>query len=261
MAAVGRTGSQWFTFVIALLILVSPPATLISRWFNTLIQGLALATLYACLGCTLSPRAMTAVMPLFVAISFMAYTTYPVLILAVCLARADTHRINDLAGLVDLFILSFGAVVLTAYTLNYFVHGTFGIPLGDWRNATPTTDLDSLVANLGILWDSVSTFMVQSSFGFAPVIAFHLLMLVAATAVLVHRTPGEAAYLSAGLWLGMGLMVTQEIKNDAWIALRGYLFAWVFYALIIGNYAIETSQQFGSYSAWQTETRQLAAAL
>ncbi|MEP4195348.1 MAG: hypothetical protein ABJL99_06895 [Aliishimia sp.] len=284
VAALGRHGSPWFCGVMAMAILVAPPATLISLWFNTLIPGLALVASYAALGCRLAPQTHRALLPIFVILSFMAYTTYPLLLLAVCLVRSQDRSLRDLLGLLALFTISFAAAVLVVYTLNLQVHGVFGVPLADWRDASPAQDIDGMLANLPLVWTSFSDLMVRSSFGFAPAIVFHLGFLVVATFVVLRRAPLEALYLHAGLWVGMGLAVVQILKMGAIVPPRGFIFAWVFYAivisraaqilsqnvgmsgrmarngvlLIVGSYLLQTFQQYSTYRAWQSDSRAIA---
>lgn len=286
VTALRHTSSLFFTIVLALLILVSPPATLISLWFNTLLPGLALVAGFALLGCFVSAETQRRLMPLFIILSFLAYTTYPLLILAACVVRPENHTIRNLGKLGLSFVLSFACGILAAYTLNYLVHGVFGIPLADWRSATPTTDLPSLQANLAVAWASLSELMVKASFGFKPAIAFHLLMLFGGTLVLLRRAPVEAIGLSLGLWLGLALVVVQVLKTGALVPPRGFIFAWVFYALIVtraaqelahtpaagrmaknlvllivGSYLLQTFSQYIQYRDWQAETRALATQL
>ncbi|MEE4348104.1 MAG: hypothetical protein V2I53_15000, partial [Paracoccaceae bacterium] len=141
-------GAAFFTVVLALVILVSPSAMIISLWFNTLIAGLALVALFAVMACRLSDRALLAWLPVFVILTFMAYTTYPLLLLAVCLFRQDQRSLVRLTGILALFTFSFLAAVLVVYTLNWQVHGVFGVPLDDWREATPAADIAGMLANL-----------------------------------------------------------------------------------------------------------------
>ena len=51
VTTIGPDASRWFTVVLALLVLVCPSEMLISLWFNTLIPGLAVVTLFAVLAC------------------------------------------------------------------------------------------------------------------------------------------------------------------------------------------------------------------
>ncbi len=285
VAATGRAGPA--ALLAALFLLIAPPATLISLWFNTLIPGLALVALYAWLGTWVRDRVLLWLMPGFVIASFMAYTTYPLLILAICLLRAERHSLRDLCGRVALFKVSFAAAVLCVYALNYAVHGVFGVPLAEWRDAVPASDLAGVMANLPLVWQSLADLGDKASFGFAPMVWFHLVLLAAASAVLLRHDRWAALYLLAGLAVGLGLACVQILKMGALVPPRGFIFAWVFYALIvgravqalsaapglplrlmrnaallvIGSYALQTFLQYGTYRAWQQESRAVVAAL
>ncbi len=167
-SAVPSKSAGFFAVTLALMILVSPPAMLISLWFNTLIPGLALVTLYAVAAHLVSPRMLRALLPPFVIVSFMAYTTYPLLILAVALIATPERSLKDLIAVLALFTVSFLAAVLTVYALNWQVHGIFGVPLADWRDAAPAEDVAGYAANLPKLWGSLVNLMDKAAFGFAP---------------------------------------------------------------------------------------------
>lgn len=283
--AMRRTGATWFSVVLALIIVVSPSASLISLWFNTLLPGLALVALYAVLACHLSQRTHRLLLLPFTVAGFMAYTMYPVLMLAVCLIRTDRRSIPDLVGLLAWFTACFAAAVLATYSMNWFVHGIFGVPLADWRTANPASDLAGMIANAPLVTHSVTDFLNKSSFDFQPALFFHLGLFTLATLVLLRRAPREAIYLHAGLWTGMALVVVQVLKLGVIVPPRAFLFAWVIYAvlitraaqelsedaslagrlarnavlLIVGSYMLQTFMQYSEYRAWQGETRDLAA--
>ena len=128
----GPKGANWFTVVLALLMMVSPSAMLISMWFNTLMPGLAIVALFAMLACRVSGRTLRVLLPGFVIISFMAYTTYPLLLLAVCIAKTEDRSRRDLFGLMLLFCASFAlAVVMFMRSIGRFtVFSEFRSPTG-----------------------------------------------------------------------------------------------------------------------------------
>ncbi len=280
-------GAAFFTVVLALVILVSPSAMIISLWFNTLIPGLALVALFAVMACRLSDRAVLAWLPVFVILTFMAYTTYPLLLLAVCLFRQDQRSLFRLIGILALFTVSFLAAVLVTYTLNWQVHGVFGVPLDDWREATPAADIAGMLANLPKLWSVLSGFAVRTSFNYEPAVVFHLALFAGATLVLLRRAPLEALYLHAGLVTGLALVTAQVLKLGVTVPPRAFMFAWVFYAiavvraaqilsqgtalsgrmarnavvLIAASYLVQGHILSGLFRPWQAETRALAETL
>ncbi|MDX5403638.1 MAG: hypothetical protein LPK02_15840 [Rhodobacterales bacterium] len=288
-------GAGFFTLVLAIFILVSPSAMIISLWFNTLTPGLALVALFAVLACRVSDRTLTALLPVFVILTFMAYTTYPLLLLAVYLFRQDQRSLARLIGILALFTASFIAAVLLTYTLNWLVHGVFGVPLDDWREATPAADVAGMIANLPRLWSVMSGFAVRTSFNFEPAVAFHLALFAGATLVLLRRAPLEALYLHAGLITGLTLVTAQVLKMGVTVPPRAFIFAWVFYGiavvradqilsenatgrgqfspglpgrlarnavvLIAASYLLQGSILSSLFRPWQAETRELAQTL
>lgn len=285
-------GAGFFAFVLAIAILVSPSAMIISLWFNTLIPGLGLVALFAVMACRISDRALLAWMPVFVILTFMAYTTYPLLLLAVVLFRQDRRSLARLIGILALFTASFIAAVLLTYTLNWQVHGVFGVPLADWREATPAADLAGVLANLPKLWSVMSGFALRTSFNFQPAVAFHLALFAGASFVILRRAPLEALYLYAGLLTGLALVTVQVVKMGVTVPPRAFVFAWVFYGiavvraaqiltedaaqsgvpravlagrmarnavvLIAGSYVLQGAILSSLYRPWQAETRELA---
>ncbi len=284
VAAMGRDEHPWFIAALTLFILGSAPATLISEWFNTLLPGLAVVTLYAVLGCCLSQRSLRALLPPFVIISFWAYPTYSLILLAVCLMRTKNRSFTDLAGLMGLFIASFAAAVLLTYTINWYVHGIFGVPLADWREATPASDIAGMVANLPRVVETFRLLFAITSYNFLPAAYFHIGLLIVATGALIKHAPKEALYLHAGLWAGMALMVLQALKLGVIVPARAFNFAWIYYAIIVvratallskspnlagrlmRNFTLlvalscllQAFLHYVIYHPWQTETRVLA---
>lgn len=115
---VRQKGLTFFKGTLALLILVSPSALLISLWFNTLLPGLGLVAIFGLLACRVSNRTLNLLLPIFVVATFMAYTTFSLLLLAVSLFRQDERSIPKLIGLGALFTISFVAAILLTYTIN-----------------------------------------------------------------------------------------------------------------------------------------------
>ncbi len=284
VVASGPKGVTWFTLVLALIMMVSPSAMLISLWFNTLIPGLAVVALFAFLGCRLSSYHLRLLLPIFVIVSFMAYTTYPLLLLAVCISKTKDRSLGDLTGLMALFCISFVAAVLTVYAINWQVHGVFGVPVAEWREPTAANGLAGMIENLPKLGKTFKIIFHRNGFGFAPLIGFIPVLLVAALLVLLKHAPLEALYLLAGLAVGIALVVVQVLKLGVVVPPRAFIFAWVFAALaivravqllsakeglygrlgrnavllIIGVYFIEIFLFYGQFRGWQADTNKLA---
>lgn len=283
--------SGYIALALAVLILVAPPARVISLWFNTLIPGIALLALYAFLATTVSQRMLRALLLPFTVISFMAYTTYPVLLLAVCLARTERRSFKDLILLLAWFTLCFGTAVLTVYALNLQVHGVFGVPLDDWRNADPAGDFAGLMSNLPVLGETLVFLADRMGFSHpvlqTPSVVFFGFLFLAATGVLIRHAPLEAVYLHAGLWTGMALMVLQSLKLGVIVPPRAFIFVWVFFALllvratcvligqkgsagrwmrnglviVLGAQVVSSLDFYTDFRSWQAETRAMAAHL
>ncbi|MEP2640121.1 hypothetical protein [Roseobacter sp.] len=218
---------------MAALIVVAPPAALISLWFNTLLPGLALVAVYALVVHHVSQRTARWLLPVFILPTFMAYTTYPILLLALCLARTGTRSLRDLAGLLCVFTISFAAAILATYTLNWHVHGVFGIPLADWRNASPAHDLGGLLHNLSAVRATFVDFATKISVGSHSLMVTHLVCFTGAITLLARHARLELAYLGAGLLVGVALTILQAAKLGVLVPTRALLFIWVFYALIM----------------------------
>jgi len=284
MVVIPGHGRIWFACVLALTILVAPPALLMAPWFNTLFPGTALLATYAVLATRLSQFALRALLPVFTLLTFMAYTTFPVVLLLICLVRTEHRSLKDLAGLVLLFGVSFCMAVLAVYVLNWQMHGVFGVVLDASRQPTPAVDVPGLIKNFELLTASMEFFLHKMSFNSQTLTACHLGMLTVATLVLIRRAPLEALYLHFGLWIGMALIAVQVLKLGVTIPTRALHFAWIAYAvlivraaeeltrnlgfsgrlacgavlLIIISYLLVISNQFTLFRKWQTETRALA---
>jgi len=287
--ACGRGEQRWYVFALALMIAVAPPALLISLWFNTLIPGLGLVALFAALATVLSPGRIRLLLLLFVPATLMAYTSYPLLLLAVCLTTRGAHRSwRDLIGLVALFILSFALGIVLIYSLNYLEHGIFGIPMAEWRNPSPAHDMASLIANFDQVWAFLTKSADTLAFHFTPFVAAHGLILTGGLLIMARANPWLALYILTGLLAGLGLLCLQIILTGVEVPVRAILFVWVLYSilcvrvvlvardqgdrgkfgarmgrnvvvLIVASYLLQTGRQYFEYSTWQSETRALAA--
>ncbi len=277
-----------YVISIALLILVAPPAAMISLWFNTLVPGLALVALFAVCTLRFGANTMRPWLLLFVPATLMSYTSYPFLLLTLCLTAHDTRgSLRDLAGLIGLFIVSFALGLLAIYTLNFTYHGVFGIPMAEWRQPHPVTDMASFLHNL----DMVSNFMLRTldafSHEFAPV-AFALLAALFFGLVLIARHEGwPAAYILSGIVMGLGLVTMQIMKSGILLSPRVLIFVWVLFAClvarmlllahernplgarvirlavltVVGSYGLNIANLYMSFEPWQAQTRSMAQAL
>ena len=276
-----------FTVLLAALVLLAPPATLISSWFNTLQLGLAIIALYAVIVCRCSERTSRLLLPVFTVPALMAYTTYPLLLLALCLMRTRNRSLLDLFLLLALFAASFVGALLVTYALNWYVHGIFGVPLAEWRQAAPAQSVTEMWANLPWVTETFILFFGKSSFASNGVFFANVTFLTLATLVMLRRAPLEALYLYAGLLTGVALVIVQALKLGIVVPARALIFFWVFYAVIIVRgvqllnikptlaarlgiaalivticcYGAQAHKRYTLYHEWQGQTRQTAAEL
>ena len=286
--ACGPNARPIYPIAVALFIMVAPPAAMISVWFNTLLPGLAVVAVYALLVLRHGARKMRPWLLVFVPATLMCYTSYPLLLLVLLITAHDNRwSFRDLAGLIVLFVGSFALGLLSIYCLNYAFHGVFGIPMAEWRQPNPATDMASLMANL----DLVGNFMLRTldafSHDFAPM-AWVILAVTFFGLVLVARHEGwPAAYIAAGLSAGFGLVVLQILRTGILLSPRVLIFAWVLLAcrlarmvliahdhkpmgarlmrnallIVVGSYALNIGKMYMSYEPWQSTTRAMAQSL
>lgn len=283
-----RDGSEiLLRAVCAVAIVAAPSAHFLSLWFNTLIPGLGLVAIYAAVACFASGRAAIWLLPPFVVATFMAYTTYPLILLAVCLIRQDVKNYWRLFFLLGLFTASIIGAVLVTYTINWFVHGIFGVPLADWREATPAENLTGLADNFAVLWLAAKNLGGALGYGYIPLIVAHAILFLGSMGILIKYRPREAMYIYAGLFVGLVMVGAQVLKLGVEVPARAFLFVWIFHWLaltravsivmgrpgIIGRWALKVAvfligfqlilnlQNYAKYRDWQQETRQLNAVL
>lgn len=286
--ALGRDAPLWQPVALSLLIAVGPPAILISLWFNTLIPGLALVALFAVLSTRLSERASRALLLVFVPATLMAYTTYPLLLLMICLTRHGGRRgAGDLLGLLALFAASFALGLVLIYGLNYAVHGVFGIEVAAWRAPTPAHDLASAAANLALFADFLGKAALDMAYRSSAILAFHLAGFAGGIAVLLRQDRWAALCILAGCAAGLGLIALQTVLNGIATPTRAAGFLWMAHAIVfvrlvalagvgggvtartlrialiavVAVYAMQGAHHYRRFSDWQAETRALAASV
>lgn len=284
----GPKARAFYPIVIALFIVVAPPAMMISLWFNTLLPGLAIVAVYAVLMVRFGSRRMRPWLVLFVPATLMCYTSYPLLLLALCLTAHDTRwSFRNLLGLMVLFVASFALGLLTIYSLNFYAHGVFGIPMAQWRHPNPAHDLASAMENLPLVWNFMLRSMDQFAIEFAPM-AYAQLGLMFFGMVLLLRSEGwPAVYIAMGLVAGLGLISLQIVRTGIVLSPRVNIFVWVLFAgmiarlammaqvrnpfgarilrnamlLVVGSYGLYFANLYTRFPDWQAETRAMADAM
>ncbi len=248
--AFSRNSPLSYMVALSIMIAVTSQALLISLWFNTLIPGLGLVALFAVLANYLSHKTMQYLLLLFVPFTLMAYTTYPFILLAICLTTATRQRsIRDLSTLVIMFVISFTLGIMLIYGLNYFEHGIFGMKMAEWREPTPAKSLSDAVANLGM----VKTFALEAVMIGAysnPIVAWaHGIIFTIVLIVSAKFRPWFTMYIITGLSVGLGLLCLQIILNGVSVPPRAVGFAWFLYSILCVNAALISLKRGGIYAS------------
>lgn len=237
--ALGREADVWQQVMVALIAGLCLPWVLISLWFNTLIPGLAIVALYAWLATKLSERASRWLMLVFVPVSLMAYTTYPFLVLAMCLTRSSTRRSGrDLAGLLALFAASFVLGMLAIYSLNYAAHGVFGVPMAEWRNPRPATDLATALENAKLAAAFLVNLGLKGGYNVPGLAVLQGVLLACAVWSVLRHDKWRALYMLSGAGLGLALICLQAIRSGIDMPVRSGGFLWIFGAVFLGLFVL-----------------------
>lgn len=238
-SAFGRGTEVWQRVMVALIGGLALPWVLISLWFNTLLPGLAMVAFYAWLSTRISARSGRWLMLLFVPLTLMAYTTYPFLILALHLARADTDRsARDLAGLLILFAASFALGMLAIYSLNYAAHGVFGVPMAEWRNPSPATDLASALENGRLALGYLAALVLKGAYNNTALALVQAGLLLAAVWTVLRHDTWRGIYLLSGAAMGLALICLQVIRSGIDMPVRSGGFLWLYGAVFLGLFAL-----------------------
>lgn len=286
--ALGKEATLWHVSALSILAAIGTPTLLISLWFSTQIPSLAIIAVYAVLSLYVSERSLRWLLFLFVPLSIMAYTTHALLLLLVCITRAETRRsFRDLAGLVLQFMAAFAFGMLLVYTINYFYQGVFGIQVSEWRSPNPPKDLATLFQNLWLAVEVYGKFLHDLGFRFLPMSILHLGLFIVGSVVLLRQDLWRGLYILCGFAMGTGLIVLQIVMTGIDTPTRAATYAWPVYALIvviliqtqeatldlarrvlrifvmavIVLYTMQTANFYHKFPLWQSETRQLAQIL
>ncbi|WP_170784593.1 hypothetical protein [Ruegeria lacuscaerulensis] len=144
----GRSMPAWFLCVMALFVALSRPAFLISFWFNTLLPGIWVLALFSLAVVFLSHRASVLLLIVAVPLSFMAYTTYPFMMLSLVLLSRKAPQTYVSAGVtLVVFFASLALAFGVVYSLNFLHHGVFDIPVAEWRDPTEVKSISDLALN------------------------------------------------------------------------------------------------------------------
>lgn len=217
----------------------------------------------------------------------MAYSTYPLLLIALCLTRHDARRsLTDLAGLVALLAFGIGLGMLLMYTINYFAHGVFGIAIAEWREPSPATTIASLRANAERLMpEFIERLFMSSAFGIVAIGILNVALLILSLGLLSKSRPSLAFYIATGISVSVALVALHGLKEGVAIPMRALLSVWVLFAIgLVKSLADVDSERFrsaisvglilvcaifagqllkhsGHFVRWQSESRAIALAM
>ena len=284
--ALGARERPIYLGLLATFIALSPQNFLISGWFSTQLPSTIFAAVFAVVAALSTSRAGRWMFLATGWVSMLTYPTLPLLMLAVLLTRHDLRRsLGDLAVLLGILVVSVLAGTLTMYAINWQVHGVFGLVIDEWRNATPATDLASLVANLPMIPDLLARVYMTTGYGNPVLSLVNLVLPVAALALLSVRRPGEAACIAAGTSVSFGLMATHSVLSGLPLPERSLVVLWLYGAIAVmqaallpasperarvvlaglvlllglcGGQLLKTARTF---TLWQEQTRALASLL
>lgn len=281
-----RSSDLRFPLLLAALIVLSPQTTLISGWFNTLIPGIWLLAAYSVTALFVTPAVGQRLLFLVIPISIQAYTTYPFLLLAICLMREDQNRsLRQLLGLLSIFGVAFALGILIMYSMNYFVHDVFGLALAEWREPRPAAGLADLFGNFGKVTASLEWIYTMTGFG-RPALSLIICAAFAGSLLIVWRkSPVEVLYIIVGMLSGLSLLVLHALQEGIIFPFRSTYFLWFLLSIALMRAVFLVEAQTGrkssapialamvfaltvgslvrvhnqSLSAWQNDTRILAS--
>ena len=283
--ACGRNNPLKYVIALSIMIAIASPASLISLWYNTLIPGLGLVALFAVLANYLSHKSTQYMLLFFVPATLMAYTTYPFLLLGICLTASTRQRsLRDLAILVILFVISFALGIMLIYGLNYFEHGVFGMVMDEWRNPTPAKNLSDAIVNLELIKTFAIEAVMMISYSATIVAWTHGIIFAIVLLVTAKLRPWLTIYIITGLSIGLGLLCLQMLLNGVSVPPRAVTFTWVLYSILCASvalkgfergglyarlpwnlmlllnlvYSIWAFENYQKYTVWQSETKQIA---
>jgi len=248
-----REAGGWYKGYLALFVALSIPAYLISFWFNTLLPGVWVITLFALAVVFLPHRAALALLLVAVPLSFMAYTTYPFLLLSlVLLSHKAPKTYTAMAVTVAVFFVGLGLAVLTAYSLNYLYHGIFGIPVADWRDPNEVRSLADLLANIEKQKAYLARALSQMGGGTETNGLVVLSLFIAAWALLLKWNRILAVGIFVAVAAGLAPLFGKALMSGVQVPLRALGWVWILLGLSFVSVAMHLSKTPGR---WLSVTR------
>ncbi len=248
-----REVGGWYKGYLALFVSLSVPAFLISLWFNTLLPGVWVIALYALAAVFLSHRAALALLLPAVPLSFMAYPSYPFLLLTLMLlSRKAPKTYKSMAVTLGVFVVSLALGVLAVYTLNYIYHGVFGIPVAEWRSPTEVNSVADLLENIHKQGDFLLFSLKQIGGG----VANHGMVMPFLFAGSWVLTFFWNRYVAIGILVavivGLIPLVGKALMSGVQVPLRTLGWVWVLFGFSLVSVAVHLSKTPGR---WLSVTR------
>lgn len=178
-----------------------------------------------------------------VPLSFMAYTTYPFLLLTlVLLSRKAPKTYESMAITLGVFVVSLALGVLAVYSLNYIYHGVFGIPVAQWRNPTEVHSFADLLANIEKQKVYLHTTLEQIGGGEAQHGVVITLMFLAAWVALFVWSRFVAVAVLAAVLVGLAPLAGKALMSGVQVPLRTLGWVWILFGFCIVSVAVHLSK-------------------
>lgn len=284
--ALGPGARRLHVVLLSVFIALSPHGFQLSGWFNTQLPSTIFVAVFAVLALWLSPRAGRWLFLATGAVGMLTYPTVPLLMLAILLTAHDVNRrLRDLVWLLAILVLSVLGGMLLMYAINWQVHGVFGLVIDDWRNATPATDLASLIGNLPMIPALLVRLYYTMGYFYPVPSAVNLVLFLVSMAVLTVRRPVEAAWIGTGIFVSVGLLATHSVQSGVPLPARSLGVLWIFQGVammraihvgvgadraravavgmvfLLAIYGGQIAKTARNFTEWQDQTRALAALL
>ncbi len=246
LAVMDRSAETWTKVYFGLFLASSVPAFLISYWFNTLLPGLWVVTLYAVSVLFLPHRIALALLIPAVSLSFMAYTTYPFILLTlVLLSQKAPKSIYGVSISLGMFFVSVTLALLLIFSLNLHYHGVFGIPVADWREPTPVRNLADLGVNLGklkVYFQDGLKFLGGGSRGFGAIV---LVSFIFAWIILIRQQAYLALVVFVATLGGIGPLLLNSLMSGVIVPARAFGWLWILVGFTYTTVSVQLLQRGG----------------
>ncbi|NRB33432.1 MAG: hypothetical protein HRU31_01570 [Rhodobacteraceae bacterium] len=284
MMAIKPPDRVFYGGLAAALIVVSPASVALSFWASTLLPGLALCVAYGVLVLRGGYRIALWMLLPFVIVTFMAYTSFPLILLLMLVLTVPSVTWRSWGGIAVYFMLCMVLAVLVTYSLNYLVHGVFGLELDVTRAPVTSFSPEALQVKAGRVVASVENALLAFGYGSWTFVALHVVLLGVSSVVVFQQDRRLFIMLQSVMWGGVAMLVAQTMLSGAWLPFRSFHFFWVAYVIqlvraaqllagrtriigltahitciaVLAWYGLITGILYTSAQSWQSETAALA---